>query len=218
MKTLKQLLFESGGVNQELYINDIHQQYHGVTPEMKKALFKTWDRKGYADWGVLKYFNITTGDEDSSFDDVLDVIYPILRIEWEGGIKGTSAYNESDKWGDVTISTPYEDMGHVDDYEYRVIPVGYDFGFDQSADFGDSGYACWNIMVEFRPSVDDTDIVWNQLVIGEDIFEKMDYPLQSFRNYDNVEQDLLEEIWEKEESGQLMDYFRSFCQVGVKIY
>jgi len=212
MKTLKQLLFESGGVNQELYINDIDEQYHGITPEIKRAIFKAWDKSGNADWTVLKYFNISTGDEDSSFDDVLDVIYPILRIEWEGGIKGSVAYDHSQKWGG-------DERGRFGDaYEYRVIPVGYDFLFDESVNFGESGYSCWNIMVEFRPTTNNGEIIWNQLIIGQDIFEKMNYPLQPYSLYDDVEQDLLEEVWEKEQYGELMEYFSSFCQVGVKVY
>ena len=106
------------------------------------------------------------------------------------------------------------------DYEYRIIPVGYDFGFDQSVDFGDSGYSCWNIMVEFRPSSPNGVILWNGLIIGEDLFDKMNYPLQSYRGYDSDEMDLLEDIWDQDQSGydNLFEYFRSFCQVGVKVY
>ena len=217
MKTLKHLLFESGGINQELYINDIDQQYHGITDEVKQALFKQWDKVGYADWKILRYFNITMGDEDSAFNDVLDIIYPVLRIEWEGGIKGTSAYNLSNEWGSYRTDMPGVDGN---DYEYRIIPVGHDFGFDQSVDFGDSGYSCWNIMVEFRPSSPNGVILWNGLIIGEDLFDKMNYPLQSYRGYDSEEMDLLEDVWDQDQSGSdtLFDYFRSFCQVGVKVY
>tara|TARA_B100001094_G_scaffold298640_1_gene322679 strand:- start:308 stop:949 length:642 start_codon:yes stop_codon:yes gene_type:complete len=213
MKTLKQLLFESGGVNQELYINDIDQQYHGVTPEMKKALFKQWDRAGHADWKMLKYFNISAGNVDAAFDNGLDVVYPILRIEWEGGIKGSAAYDDSQKWGEfMSVTNP--------SFEYRIIPVGYDFLFDESVNFGDSGYSCWNIMVELKPSSPNGEIVWDGLVVGEEIFDKLEYPLQDFGNYDDVEKDLLEELWERDQSGSytLFEYFRSFCQVGVKVH
>jgi hypothetical protein len=218
MKTLKQLLFESGGINQELYINDIDQQYHGVTPEIKEVLFKQWDRLGHADWKVLKYFNISAGNVDAAFDNGLDVVYPILRIEWEGGIKGSAAYDESQRWGEIFHDGRGSD--HIDDLEYRIIPVGYDFLFDDSVNFGDSGYSCWNIIVELRPSEKGRPILWNGFVIGEDLFEKKDYPLQSHQNYDGEEQDLLEEIWERDQSGSytLFEYFSSFCQVGVKVY
>jgi len=216
MKTLKQLLFESGGINQELYIGDIQSKYNNITPEIKEVLFKQWDRVGHADWKVLKYLDITMGDMDQAFNNVLDVIYPILRIEWEGGVKGTLAYDESRHWGELFHDGRGSD--HIDDLEYRVIPVGYDFSFDDSVNFGDSGYSCWNIIVELRPSEKGRPILWNGLVIGEDLFEKKDYPLQSFRKYDGEEQAVFEELWEGEESSHLGEYFHQFCQVGVKVY
>jgi len=216
MKTLKQLLFESGGINQELYIGDIQSKYNNITPEIKEVLFKQWDRVGHADWKVLKYLDITMGDMDQAFNNVLDVIYPILRIEWEGGIKGTLAYDESRHWGELFHDGRGSD--HIDDLEYRIIPVGYDFSFDDTVNFGDSGYSCWNIMVEFRPSEKNRPILWNGLVIGEELFEKKDYPLQSHNNYDGEEVAVLEEIWEGEESSHLGEYFHQFCQVGVKVY
>jgi len=216
MKTLKQLLFESGGINQELYIGDIQSKYNNITPEIKEVLFKQWDRVGHADWKVLKYLDITMGDMDQAFNNVLDVIYPILRIEWEGGIKGTLAYDESRHWGELFHDGRGSD--HIDDLEYRIIPVGYDFSFEDTVNFGDSGYSCWNIMVEFRPSEKNRPILWNGLVIGEELFEKKDYPLQSHNNYDGEEVAVLEEIWEGEESSHLGEYFHQFCQVGVKVY
>ena len=216
MKTLKQLLFESGGINQELYIGDIQSKYNNITPEIKEVLFKQWDRVGHADWKVLKYLDITMGDMDQAFNNVLDVIYPILRIEWEGGVKGTLAYDESRHWGELFHDGRGSD--HIDDLEYRIIPVGYDFSFEDTVNFGDSGYSCWNIMVEFRPSEKNRPILWNGLVIGEELFEKKDYPLQSHNNYDGEEVAVLEEIWEGEESSHLGEYFHQFCQVGVKVY
>ena len=27
---------------------------------------------------------------DSAFDEVLDIVYPVLKIEWEGGVDKTS--------------------------------------------------------------------------------------------------------------------------------
>ena len=216
MKTLKQLLFESGGINQELYIDDIQSKYNNITPKIKEVLFKQWDRAGHADWKVLRYLDIATGDIDQAFNNVLDVIYPILRIEWEGGVKGTLAYDESRHWGELFHDGRGSD--HIDDLEYRIIPVGYDFLFDDTSNFGDPGYSCWNIIVELRPSEKGRPILWNGLVIGEDLFEKKDYPLQSFRKYDGEEQAVFEELWEGEESSHLGEYFHQFCQVGVKVY
>ena len=216
MKTLKQLLFESGGINQELYIGDINSKYNKITPEIKEVLFKQWDRVGHADWKVLKYLDITTGDVDQAFNNVLDVIYPILRIEWEGGITGTLAYDESRHWGELFHDGRGSD--HIDDLEYRIIPVGYDFSFDDTVNFGDSGYSCWNIIVELRPSKKGRPILWNGFVIGEDLFEKKDYPLQYHQNYDGEEVAVLEELWEGEHDSHLGEYFQQFCQVGVKVY
>ena len=75
------------------------------------------------------------------------------------------------------------------------------------------------IMVEFRPSFPNGVILWNGLIIGEDLFDKMNYPLQSYRGYDSDEMDLLEDIWGSEHvNNGLGDYFNSFCQVGDKVY
>lgn len=221
MKTLKQLLFESGGINQELTLSDMDSEYlerhigFDITPEMKRALFKVWDSSGRADWNSLKLVGID-GFKDSHFDHISDVIYPILRIEWEGGITGTLAYDESHHWGELFHDGRGSD--HIDDLEYRIIPVGYDFSFDDTANFGDPGYSCWNIIVELRPSEKNRPILWNGFVIGEDLFGKKNYPLQNFRNYDGEEVAVFEELWDQEQDGHLGEYFGQFCQVGVKVY
>ena len=58
-----------------------------VKPEYKKLIFKQWDKFGNADWNVLKYFDIV--GEDEAFDNVADVVYPLLAIEWLRGVENT---------------------------------------------------------------------------------------------------------------------------------
>ena len=212
IKTFKQLLYEEGGINQELRIGDIQQA--GVTPEMKKALFKHWDRTGSPEWKSLKLVGFDAFT-DSAFDNVADIVYPILRIEWEGGIRGTQAYDYSQDWGHKFRDDEYKG-GHRNDFEYRIIPVGYDFGFDDSVNFGDSGYSCWNILVEFRPN-GHSPMMWDGLEIGEDLFPLKNYPMKRYNSYDSSELDLIEDLWDEEIHTVLGDYFRQFCQVGIKV-
>jgi len=211
-------LIKEAGTHQELRLGDIPNSEKWITPETKKVLFRQWDKVGHADWKILKFVGIGIGNSDASFNNILDVIYPILRIEWEGGVKGTKAYEDAQEWRHEFFDDGLDAHGEIEyrDFEYRIIPVGYDFLMDESDSYGDTGYSCWNILVEFRPSSRRSPMIYYGLEIGVEIFDKKNYPLQSFRNYGQEELDLLEDIWEGNE-GRFGDYFSQFCEVEVKV-
>ena len=212
-------LIKEGGINQEIRFENIPNSEKMLTPELKKVLFKQWDKVGSADWEMLKFVGVKMGETDTSFHNILDVVYPILRIEWEGGVKGTEAYEDGQTWHNVddSSSSLFRNLELRANFEYRVIPVGYDFLLDESESFGEHGFSCWNLLVEFRPTSNGSPMIWEGLEIGVEIFENKDYSLQSHRNYDDVELDLLEILWD-ESSRPFHDYFGQFCEVAVKVY
>jgi len=209
-------LISEAGTHQELRLGDIPNSEKWITPEMKKVLFKQWDKVGHADWKILKFVGIEMGNYDAAFDNILDVVYPILRIEWEGGIKGTEAWDNGQYWGHMFSDNEYKG-GNITDFEYRVMPVGYDFLMDESDSYGEHGYSCWNIFIEFRPSSKGSPMLWEGLEIGSELFWRKDYPLQSYRFYDSSEFDILEEIW-GDNDRIFGDYFNQFCEVEVKVH
>jgi len=207
-------LIKESGTHQELRLGDVPNSEKWITPEMKKVLFRQWDKVGHADWKILKFVGVEMGNSEASFDNVLDVIYPILRIEWEGGIKETTAYEDSQQWRHEFFDAHGE--SEYRDFEYRLIPIGYDFLIDETDSYGEHGYSCWNILVEFRPSSMRSPMIWDGLEIGEEFFEKKSYPLQSYRYYTNEEVDLLEDLWSNSDD-IFGDYFSQFCEVEVKV-
>ena len=62
-----------------------------IRPELKEKLFKYWDSEGEPDYEALKLFGVYEDlDEDfGDFRNVGDVVYPLLVIEWVGGIENT---------------------------------------------------------------------------------------------------------------------------------
>ena len=208
-------LIKEAGTHQELRLGDIPNSENFLTPEMKKVLFRQWDKVGHADWKILKFVGIEMGNSDAAFDNVLDVIYPILRIEWEGGIKGTQAYDDGQQWGHLFHDG--SGSNNITNFEYRIMPVGYDFLMDESDSYGEHGYSCWNILVEFRPTSNRSPMLWEGLEIGVEIFEKKNYPLDSYRSYGNEEFEVLEQLWD-ENDRIFGDYFSQFCEAEVKVH
>ena len=74
----------------------------------------------------------------SDFHNVGDVLYPVLALEWIGGMDNTefakSGWKSTDEMG-------------FQDLKFKVEPIGYDYMFDESANFGEQGYSCWDIRV-----------------------------------------------------------------------
>ena len=171
-----------------------------IKPEYKKLIFKQWDRLGNADWSVLKYFDII--GEDEAFDNVADVVYPLLVIEWLGGVENTDFAKAP--WLETS------EMG-FNKLRFKVEPVGFDYLYDESDNFGERGYSCWDIRVLIdvneTTSLDDSD----QL---KELFpESARNKLSSFRNYTDDQNDLIEGLWNQYDSYR--DLVTSFCSVEV---
>ena len=171
-----------------------------VKPEYKKLIFKQWDKLGNADWNVLKYFDIV--GEDEAFDNVADVVYPLLVIEWLGGVENTDFAQAP--WVETS------EMG-FNKLRFKVEPVGFDYLYDESDNFGERGYSCWDIRVLIdvneTTSLDDSD----QL---KELFpESARNKLSSFRNYTDDQNDLIEGLWNQYDSYR--DLVTSFCSVEV---
>ncbi|MDA7491856.1 hypothetical protein N8447_00540 [bacterium] len=171
-----------------------------VKPEYKKLIFKQWDKLGNADWNVLKYFDIV--GEDEAFDNVADVIYPLLVIEWLGGVENTDFAQAP--WIETS------EMG-FNKLRFKVEPVGFDYLYDESDNFGERGYSCWDIRVLIdvneTTSLDDSD----QL---KELFpESARNKLSSFRNYTDDQNDIIEGLWNQYDSYR--DLVTSFCSVEV---
>ena len=62
-----------------------------ITPELKKILFKMWDKKGKPSYTDLKLLGVDSEElfKDEPFANVPDIIMPVLMIEWLGGIQNT---------------------------------------------------------------------------------------------------------------------------------
>mgnify|MGYP001573262528 CR=1 FL=1 len=182
-----------------------------VKPEYKKLIFKQWDKLGEADWNVLKYFNLV--GEDEAFDNVADVVYPLLVIEWLGGVENTDFAQAP--WM-VTSEMGFYNL------KFKVEPVGFDYLYDDSVNFGERGYACWDIRVLIDKGGDiiaPGDFVDYDNLPDEEPFIQSLFPessrnkLSSHRNYTEDQQDLIESLWDQYESYRNLAH--SFCRVEV---
>ena len=181
-----------------------------VKPEYKELIFKQWDKLGKADYNVLKYFDIV--GEDAAFDNVADVVYPLLAIEWLGGVENTDF-----------AQAPWMETSEMGFYKlkFKVEPVGFDYLYDESANFGDQGYACWDIRVlidkdgDFWSNYNDNPKGYD----GEEPFIQSLFPesarnkLASFRNYTEDQMETIESLWDHYE--QYRNMVTSFCRVEV---
>ncbi len=182
-----------------------------VKPEYKKLIFKQWDKLGNADWNVLKYFDIV--GEDEAFDNVADVVYPLLVIEWLGGVENTDFAQAP--WLETS------EMG-FDKLRFKVEPVGFDYLYDESDNFGERGYSCWDIRVLIDKDGDlglpvnpeYIDNYGDYTPFVQDLFpESARNKLTSFRNYTNDQNDFIESLWNQYDSYR--DLVSSFCRVEV---
>ena len=186
-----------------------------VKPEYKNAIFKQWDKLGKPDYGVLKYFDIKDDEysfEYTDFRNISDVIYPLLVIEWLGGVENTDFAQAP--WGE------FSEMG-FDKLRFKVEPVGFDYLYDESEGFGSHGYACWDIRVlidkdgDFwsdyndNPKGYDDDEPYIQSLFPESSRNK----LSSFRDYTEDQFEIIESMWLEYES--FRDMTNQFCRVEV---
>ena len=180
-----------------------------VKPEYKKLIFKQWDKLGEADYSVLKYFDII--GEDEAFDNVADVVYPMLVIEWVGGVENTDFAQAP--WMETN------EMG-FEKLKFKVEPTGFDYLYDESSNYGERGYACWDIRVLIDKDGDlglpvNPEFIANDYTpFVQDLFpENSRDKLASHRNYTEDQFEFIEMVWEQYEGYR--NLASSFCRVEV---
>jgi len=205
---------QEGGVNS---LNESTSPFMDryITPKMKKILFKRWDKIGKADYDQLKFIGIK--DEEYTFDytdfrNVGDVVYPLLVIEWSGGVENTEF-----------AKAPWQETSEMgfEKLKFKVEPIRFDYLFDESTDFGEHGYACWDIRVLIDKDGDlglpiNPEFIANDYTpFIQDLFpESARNKLSSFRNYTEDQFELIEGLWSyyHEEASNLSS---QFCRVEV---
>lgn len=115
-----------------------------ITPELKKILFKMWDKKGKPGYTDLKLLGIDSEElfKDEHFANVPDIIMPVLMIEWEGGLQNIEFAKNKNfmTW----------EEGTREQITFRVEPTGFDYSFDEQENFGDAGYSCWFLKISIK--------------------------------------------------------------------
>ena len=176
------------------------------------AIFKQWDKLGKPDFSVLKLFGVEEEphmDEYTDFRNVGDVVYPLLVIEWLGGVENTDFAQAP--WLETS------EMG-FENLKFKVEPIGFDYLYDESDRFGEHGYSCWDIRVLIDK---DGDLVtsepradWDKPFVQELFPESARNKLSSHRNYNDDQYELIEGLWEyyHEEASKLSS---QFCRVEV---
>jgi len=230
-----QNLYEDVNVEPDgLYNTDTNPYFtRYITPELKKILFKMWDKKGKPSYTDLKLLGVDSEElfKDEPFANVPDIIMPVLMIEWLGGIQNTEFAKDKSftTWDE---STYYSTEPHL--IRFRLEPTGFDYSFDEQENFGDAGYSCWFLKIyidknstvprNYITSVGKDKLEWE----GEDFgnergrFIKITnlFPPEylnkemSFREYTNPQMDLIELMWENY-TELACEYFCSFCRVEV---
>ena len=189
-----------------------------ISPKLKQKLFKHWDSLGKTDYDSLKLFGVVEDvDVDSSdFRNVGDVLYPVLALEWLGGVENTKFAKAG--W-DTTSEMGFEDL------KFKVEPIGFDYMFDESENFGEQGYACWDIRVLIDKD-GDLGLPVNPKFINnygdytpyiQDLFpESAQNKVSSFRNYTDEQYEIIEGLWEYYHE-EASEYSGQFCKVEVKL-
>ena len=185
-----------------------------VTPEIKKQIFGYWDKHGES-YDSLKYFGVKIDESDmdgyTDFRDMGDIIYPLLVIEWVGGVENTKF-----------AKAPWQETSEMgfENLKFKVEPINFDYLFDESENFGEHGYACWDIRVlidkdgdlglPVNPEFIDND--YSPFI--QDLFpESARNKLSSHRNYNEDQFELIEELWMQYEIYR--DLSSQFCRVEV---
>ncbi len=205
-----------------------------ITPELKKILFKMWDKKGKPSYTDLKLLGVDSEElfKDEPFANVPDIIMPVLMIEWLGGIQNTEF--AKDKIFRVWEETAARNgVGKI---TFRLEPTGFDYSFDEQENFGDAGYSCWFLKIyigknstvprsyitsdskgklEWESSIEGSTDDRNRFIKITNLFppEYLNKEM-SFREYTNPQIDLIEGMWESY-TELACEYFCSFCRVEV---
>ena len=191
-----------------------------ISPKVKQRLFKHWDSLGEADYDSLKLFGVeeasSFGVDAGGFHNVGDVLYPVLALEWLGGVENTKFAKQG--W-ETTSEMGFENL------KFKLEPISFDYMFDESENFGESGYACWDIRVLIDKD-GDLGLPVNPKFINnygdytpyiQDLFpESAQNKLSSYRNYTNEQMELIEGLWEYYHN-EASKYSGQFCKVEVKL-
>jgi hypothetical protein len=175
-----------------------------ISPKVKQRLFKHWDSLGTADYNSLKLFGVVDDDDDyGHFRNVGDVLYPVIALEWIGGMDNTTFAKAG--WRNTN------EMG-FENLKFKVEPIGYDYMFDESENFGEQGYACWDIRVVIdvneTASLEDSDHL-------KDLFpESAQNKVSSYSNYTEDQMEIVEGLWEYYHE-EASEYWGQFCNVEV---
>ena len=188
-----------------------------IPPPLKEKLFNYWTKLGNPDWQALKLFGIQGEIEDSSmgggFDEVLDIVYPILKIEWEGGVDKTSFGVRKDEWRHAITNGIY-------DIRFKVIPTSYTYSWQgEGEDWGrgQEGYACWNLTFLI-----DKESWWTGREEEEERVKNIQliFPNKTtedvMSSYEDYQAEIIEELWEWVAT-EAQHYFHQYCKVTVKI-
>ena len=191
-----------------------------ISPKLKQRLFKHWDSLGEADYDSLKLFGVvgtsSFGVDAGGFHNVGDVLYPVLALEWLGGVENTKFAKQG--W-ETTSEMGFENL------KFKLEPISFDYMFDESESFGESGYACWDIRVLIDKD-GDLGLPVNPKFINnygdytpyiQDLFpESAQNKLSSYRNYTNEQMEVIEGLWEYYHN-EASKYSGQFCKVEVKL-
>tara|TARA_Y100000356_G_scaffold50891_1_gene40688 strand:+ start:352 stop:732 length:381 start_codon:yes stop_codon:yes gene_type:complete len=123
-------------------------------------------------------------------------------MEWLGGIENTDFAQAP--WMETS------EMG-FENLKFKVEPIGFDYLYDESVNFGESGYACWDIrvLIDVNENIglDDSDRL-------KELFPESDRnKLSSFRYYTEDQMETIESLWYHYE--QYRDLVNQFCRVEV---
>tara|TARA_R110001599_G_scaffold156527_1_gene342376 strand:- start:8541 stop:10142 length:1602 start_codon:yes stop_codon:yes gene_type:complete len=191
-----------------------------ISPKVKQRLFKHWDSLGEADYDSLKLFGVeetsSFGVDAGEFHNVGDVLYPVLALEWLGGVENTKFAKQG--W-ETTSEMGFENL------KFKLEPISFDYMFDESESFGESGYACWDIRVLIDKD-GDLGLPVNPKFINnygdytpyiQDLFpESAQNKLSPYHNYTNEQMELIEGLWEYYHN-EASKYSGQFCKVEVRL-
>tara|TARA_R110000803_G_scaffold60710_1_gene120113 strand:- start:9583 stop:10572 length:990 start_codon:yes stop_codon:yes gene_type:complete len=179
-----------------------------VDDNQKSAIFKMWDDEGDAWWDALDLASVTSDKPRdfsyNTFGNVINIIYPLLRLSWIGGIRNTLAGKLSSK-----LQTLH--YGDVTNLEYYIVPTGFDYSFEDSEGFGGNGHSCWSFDIFIKG-----DGRFNDITVL-DLLPERKYPQKVYHEFDDNQWDLIESVWEQN-SGDYQIVFDQFCKVGLFVF
>ena len=205
---------DTGGADSLMEQRTETDPYFGdyINPDHIEAIFKQWDKLGKADYNVLKLFGVEEEphmDEYTDFRNVGDIVYPLLVIEWLGGVENTDFAQAP--WQETSENGWYK-------LKFKVEPIGFDYLYDESDRFGEHGYACWDIRVlidkdgDFDPPSERED---DETPFIQDLFpESARNKLSSHRNYTEDQYETIEDLWMMYEDYRDLGSSQ-FCRVEV---